>query len=168
MTTRKTLVSAASAFIESHNVTHYYTLTYPRRRSWEGRHKAFLEWIDALEWLQRRPLGWFRADEMGRFSGLGYPAIPEHHHGLLIDADHLGCRAAESLWQHFGDARVERYEPHGGAIPYCFKHAFLHSEWDLGGKALRVHLQKTNRAQQQIETALGVVLKNVPLEHIRS
>jgi TolB-like protein len=28
------------------------------------RHKAFLEWIDTLEWLQRRPLGWFRADEI--------------------------------------------------------------------------------------------------------
>jgi hypothetical protein len=72
MTTGNILVTAASAFIESRNVTHYFTLTYPRRRSWEGRHKAFLEWIDALEWLQRRPLGWFRADEMWRFSGLGY------------------------------------------------------------------------------------------------
>jgi hypothetical protein len=137
MMTVKIFVPAASAFIESLNVTHYFTLTYPRRQSCEARYKAFLEWIDALEWMQRRPLGWFRVDEMRRFSGLGYPAIPEHHHGVLIDADHLSCRTAESLWRHFGDALVERYEPNGGAIPYCFKHAWRDSEWNIGGKALR-------------------------------
>lgn len=136
---RRILLGAVSAFIESQNVTHYFTLTYPRRIGWEGRHKAFLKWVDALEWLQGRPLGWFRADE-SRFSGLGFPAIPEHHHGLLVDTDHLCCYTAESIWRAFGDARVERYEPHGGAIPYCLKHAFRDSEWALGGKALRCGL----------------------------
>jgi hypothetical protein len=136
---RKTLIGSASAFIECHNVTHYFTLTYPRRRSWEGRYKAFSVWVDALEWLQKRPLGWFRADEMLRFSGLGFPAIPEHHHGLLVDTDHLCCRTAESLWRAYGDALVERYEAHGGAIPYCLKHSFNDcGDWDLGGKALRL------------------------------
>jgi hypothetical protein len=133
---RGILVGAASAFIESQNITHYFTLTYPRRRSWEGRHKAFLAWIDGLEWMQGCPLGWFRADE-SRFSGLGFPEIPEHHHGLLIDTDHLSCREAENLWRAFGDALVERYEPHGGAIPYCLKHAFYCCNWAFGGKALR-------------------------------
>jgi hypothetical protein len=134
---RKLAISAASEFIERQKVTHYFTLTYPRRLSWEGRRKAFLEWVDALEWLQRRPLGWFRADEMRRFSGLGLPEIPEHHHGLLVDTDHLSCRTAEGLWRTYGDALVERYDPHGGAIPYCLKLAFHDSEWALGGKALR-------------------------------
>ena len=121
---RKILVSEAARFIEQQNVTHYFTLTYPRRRGWEGRQKAFLQWVDAIEWLQRRPLGWLRADEMVRFSGLGFPQIPEHHHGLLISTDHLCCRTAESVWRAFGDARVERYERFGGAVPYCLKHAF--------------------------------------------
>jgi hypothetical protein len=134
---RQKTIQAASAFIEGQNVTHYFTLTYPRRVSHERRYRAFMEWIDGIEWLQRRPLAWFRADEVGRLSGLGFPEIPEHHHGLLIDADHLSCRIAESLWQTHGDALVERYEPHGGAIHYCFKQALISSEWDLGGKAWR-------------------------------
>lgn len=137
MLARKELINAASAFIKNQNVTHYFTLTYPNRRSWEGRYKAFLEWIDAIEWMQRRPLGWFRADEVGRFSGLGVPEIPEHHHGLLIDTAHLCCRTAENLWRAYGDALVERYRTAGGAIPYCVKHSFETTEWDLGGKALR-------------------------------
>ncbi len=135
---RKTLVAAASKFVESQNVTHYFTLTHPRCVSWEARHNRFLEWLDALEWIQRRPLGWFRADEMFRFSGCGYPEIPEHHHGLLVDTDHLCCRTAVSIWRAFGDARIERYERNGGAIPYCLKHAFDNcGDWDLGGKGLR-------------------------------
>jgi hypothetical protein len=138
MADMKMLLRAASEFIEGQNVTHYFTLTYPRRISWEGRHKAFHTWLDGIEWLQARPLGWLRADEMRRFSGLGFPEIPEHHHGLLIDTDHLCRKTAEHLWRQFGDARVERYEPHGGAIPYCLKHAFGNSgEWDFGGTALR-------------------------------
>ena len=122
MTNTGILVPAALEFIERQNVTHYFTLTYPRRMSWEGRHKVFLKWVDAIEWMQHRPLGWFRADEMSRFSGLAFPEIPEHHHGLLVDADHLCCRTAESLWRTYGDALVVRYEPYGCAIPYCLKH----------------------------------------------
>lgn len=133
---RKRLLVEASAFIESQNVTHYFTLTYPRRRSWEGRYKSFLEWIDGIEWMQHRPLGWLRADEC-RFSGCGFPEIPEHHHGVLVDTQHLSCRTAEGLWRTYGDALVERYEPHGGAIEYCLKHALDTSEWSLGGKALK-------------------------------
>ena len=136
MFNRKALVEVTSGLMESYNITHYFTLTYPLRISWEGRHRRFLEWVDAIEWLQRRPLGWLRADEMFRYSGLGFPEIPEHHHGLLIDADNLSCATAESLWRQFGDARVERYEPRGGAVPYCLKHAFCCSEWAIGGKAL--------------------------------
>ena len=68
MTVRNHLIAEASGFLEAQNVTHYFTLTYASRRSWEGRHKAFAKWIDGIEWLQRRPLGWFRADEMFRYS----------------------------------------------------------------------------------------------------
>jgi len=151
---RKTLVGAASEFVESQNVTHYFTLTYPIRRSWEGRYKAFLQWIDGLEWLQRRPLGWIRADEVCRFSGLGFPEIPEHHHGLLIDTDHLSSRTAESLWRAYGDALVERYEPHGGAIPYCLKHAFSNcGNWDIGGKALRKYSGSSVKAEKTHDKA---------------
>ena len=46
--------------------------------SCEGRHKAFNTWLDGIEWMQGRHLGRFRADEMFRFSGLGFPEIPEH------------------------------------------------------------------------------------------
>jgi hypothetical protein len=134
---KKRLIEAASALIESQNVTHYFTLTYARRMSWEARYKAFREWIDGIEWMQRRSLGWFRADEMFRHSGLGFPEIPEHHHGLLVDTDHLSCRTAEHLWRPYGDALVERYVRHGGAVQYCLKHAFCGTEWDIGGKALR-------------------------------
>jgi hypothetical protein len=137
MTDRKKLVLSVSEFIETFHVTHYFTLTYPRRRGWEGRHKAVATWLDGLEWMQGRPLGWFRADE-SRFSGLGFPEIPEHHHGLLVDTDHLCSKTAENIWRHFGDARVERYEAHGGAVPYCLKHAFHDcGDWAIGGKALR-------------------------------
>lgn len=155
MRDRKMLISAASAFIESYNVTHYYTLTYPDWRSCEGRDKAVHAWLDAIEWLQRRPLGWFRADETGRISGLGLPEMPVHHHGLLVDADHLSCRTAEGLWRTFGDARVERYEAHGGAIPYCLKHAFCCSEWAIGGKALRVvsHNARSDAFQGRVRGA---------------
>ncbi len=132
------LIEAASAFIESFNVTHYFTLTYARRISWEGRYKAFLALTDSIEWMQGCPLGWFRADEMRRYSGLGLPEIPEHHHGLLVNTGNLCCNTAEHLWRCFGDALVERYEPHGGAVPYCLKHTFGDcGDWDIGGKALR-------------------------------
>ena len=150
VTARIQLIAEASRFLEAQNVTHYFTLTYPRRRGWEARHDAFGQWVDAVEWLQRRPLGWFRADEMFRYSGLGFPEIPEHHHGLLIDTDHLSCLTAQGLWRCFGDALVLRYEPHGGAIPYCLKHAFGRcSEWDLGGKALRRFTSSSQRARTQ-------------------
>jgi len=135
---RRIVIRAATDFIEDQNVTHYFTLTYPTRRSWEARYKAFHEWIDGIEWLQRQPLGWFRADEMLRFSGLGFPEIPEHHHGLLVGTPHLCCRTAENTWRHFGDARVEPYERNGGAVPYCLKQCFSKcGDWDFGGKALK-------------------------------
>lgn len=113
------LVGSAAEWFEQYPITHCFTLTYGSRPSLQRRMMHFHEWVDALEWLQRRPLGWIRGDEMKRYSGCGYPAIPEHHHGLLIGADHLDCRTAESLWHSCaGDALVERYVPGGGAIAY--------------------------------------------------
>lgn len=135
--TRNVVLEAAIEFLARWRITHYFTLTYPGRVSWERRHQAFHKWLDAIEWLQGRPLGWFRADER-RISGLGYPEIPWHHHGLLVATDHLSCSTAESLWRAFGDARVRKYEQNGGAIRYCLKLALTdYGDWDIGGKALR-------------------------------
>lgn len=128
------LIRAATKMFERYNVTHFYTLTYGARISLIGRMHHFHEWVDALEWQQARPLGWLRADEMKRYSGCGYPDIPEHHHGLLIGADHLDCCQAESIWHSIaGDAEVRRYYPHGGAIQYSLKHAFHRvGDWEMG------------------------------------
>jgi len=136
---------AATAFLKQLNITHYFTLTYPGRTTFEYRCRAFLLWIDAIEWMQRRPLGWFRADEGLYVSGLGRPTISPHHHGLLIGADHLSIRDAESIWRAFGDADVRRYERDGGAVEYCQKHAFgPYGDWDIGGKLLsRVEIPST-------------------------
>jgi len=140
---RHTLVNEFGRFAESLQPTHYFTLTYARRRGWEARHNAFKAWLDGIEWLQRSPIGWIRADEMFRYSGLGMPEIPEHHHGLLIGTRHLDGNTAESLWRSFGDARVLPYEPHGGAAQYCVKHALYEGQdWDLGGKLLRGRSQR--------------------------
>ena len=84
------LVNSYDEFLRQQNVTHFFTLTSARPMS-RGRMRAlFLEWTDALEWLQRRALGWFRADEMKRWSGLGQPAIPLHYHDLLVGAPDAG------------------------------------------------------------------------------
>lgn len=132
------LIDELDSFIERLNITHYFTLTYARRLGWEGRYKAFHAWLNLIERQQRRPLGWLRADER-RFSGLGFPEIPEHHHGLLIDTGGLVCKDAENLWRaKYGDARVEPYRRNGGAVRYCLKHALYDGQWDLGGKALRL------------------------------
>jgi hypothetical protein len=93
------LITAASEFFDGFNVTHFSTLTHGSAIGHARRIQHFKDWIDALEWLQHRPLGWLRADEMKRYSGLGFPAIREHHHGLLFGADHLDCRHAESIWK---------------------------------------------------------------------
>lgn len=130
------LLDASVSFFSKYNVTHWFTLTYGSRTGYEQRMHHFSDWIDALEWMQRRPLGWVRADEMKRYSGCGYPAIPEHHHGFLVGADHLSPRHAENIWRSVaGDALVEKYERDGGAIPYTLKLAFHRiGDWDLGGR----------------------------------
>lgn len=135
---RSELVAAATELIERFYPSHYYTLTYAKPLDWEGRYKAVARWLDGIEWLQRRNIGWLRADE-SRFSGLGFPAIPEHHHGLLVGVSFVSCLTMEKLWRsEFGDAQVVPYVPHGGAIPYCLKLAFHRcGDWDIGGKALR-------------------------------
>lgn len=137
---RRLLSESASQFFARFNVTHYFTLTYAGCWGEERRLWAFGEWIDAIEWLQRRNLGWLRADEMRRcrHSGLGLPEIAPHHHGLLFDTENLSCEDTEGIWRSFaGDARVERYRPGGGALEYSLKLAFHESsDWQIGGKSL--------------------------------
>jgi hypothetical protein len=142
------LVGIAAEWFEQYPVTHFFTLTYGSTVSLGRRMTHFHDWVDGIEWLQRRPLGWIRADEMKHFSGCGMPAIPEHHHGLLIGAHHLDYRTAEALWHSCaGDAQVERYEPGGGAIAYSLKLAFHPiGDWDLGGlKRFSPHSTVTSR-----------------------
>lgn len=130
------LVMAATKMLEQQDVTQFYTMTFARRLSVEAARHRFMEWIDALEWFQRRPLGWLRAEETKRSPGLGTPAIPLHFHGVLIAAPHLNIRQAEALARELaGDTQVQPYQPGGGAIPYCLKHAFEESgHYDIGGK----------------------------------
>lgn len=134
------LSESASQFFAQFNPTHYYTLTYAGTWGEERRVRAFRDWIDAIEWMQRRNLGWVRADEMRRcrHSGLGFPEIAPHHHGLLFDTQNLSCGDAAGIWRSFaGDARVEKYRPGGGALEYSLKLAFHESsDWDFGGKSL--------------------------------
>jgi hypothetical protein len=132
---RSDLVNSYDEFLRHQNVTHFFTLTSARPMS-RGRMRAlFLEWTDALEWLQRRALGWFRADEMKRWSGLGQPAIPLHYHGLLVGAPHLSLPQADALWRGIaGDADIRLYRPHEGAIRYCLKHALWEcGDYEIGG-----------------------------------
>jgi hypothetical protein len=137
------LIDATADLLKQQDVTHYFTLTFAKPvSSWTARSK-YMEWIDCLEWFQRRPLGWLRAEETMRWSGCDEAvpaAIPLHYHGLLISAPHLTIPQAKALWREIaGDADVRAYDPQGGAIPYCLKHAF-HScgDYELGGlKAFR-------------------------------
>jgi hypothetical protein len=121
---RRDLLNSYDEFLRQQNVPHFFTLTSARPMS-RGRMRAlFLEWTDALEWLQRRALGSFRADEMKRWSGLGHPAIPLHYHGLLVGAPHLSLPQADALWREIaGDADIRPYRAHEGAIRYCLKNA---------------------------------------------
>jgi hypothetical protein len=94
---RDELLTTAAQFFEQQDVTHVYTMTFAKRVSVEKARSRFMEWIDGLEWFQRRPLGWLRAEETKRWSGLGTPAVPLHFHGLLIAAPHLNIPQAEFL-----------------------------------------------------------------------
>jgi len=139
-TKRDELLTTATQFFESQDVTQFYTMTFATRISVEKARTRFMEWIDGLEWFQCRPLGWLRAEESKRWSGLGTPAVPLHFHGLLIAAPHLNIPQAEFLARELaGDTQVQPYRSGGGAIPYSLKHAFGDcGDYDFGGmKAFR-------------------------------
>ncbi len=132
--TPKQLIEVATDFFLNFNVTQFFTLTYGSKIGIWRRMNLFARWIDNLERLQRCPLGWLRADEM-RYSGLGYPAIPAHHHGILFNGSDLIIKNGESIWHSMaGDAQITPYDPNGRAIPYTLKQAFYNSgDWDIGG-----------------------------------
>ena len=137
---RDELLTTATQFFEQQDVTQFYTMTFAKRVSVEKARSRFMEWIDGLEWFQRRPLGWLRAEESRRWSGLGTPAVPLHFHGLLIATPHLNIPQAEALARDLaGDTLVEPYRRGGGAIRYSLKNAFHESgDYDIGGmKAFR-------------------------------
>ena len=137
---RDELLTTATQFFESQDVTQFFTMTFAKRVSADKARSRFMEWIDGLEWFQRRPLGWLRAEETKRWSGLGTPAVPLHFHGLLIAAPHLNIPQAEFLGRDLaGDTLVEQYRRGGGAIRYSLKNAFHdYGGYDIGGmKAFR-------------------------------
>jgi len=137
---RDELLTTATQFFEQQDVTQFYTMTFAKRVSVEKARNRFMEWIDGLEWFQRRPLGWLRAEETKHWSGLGTPAVPLHFHGLLIAAPHLNIPQAEALARELaGDTLVEPYHSGGGAIRYSLKNAFYEcGDYDIGGmKAFR-------------------------------
>ncbi len=145
-------IDQMTLFIEQQPVTHYFTLTFARAVSAALARFRFLEWIDALEWFQRRPLGWLRADERrpSRWSGCGYPAVQLHYHGVLIGAPNLNVPQAEALWRELaGDADIRKYEQHEGAVPYCLKQVFAaFGDYELGGtKAFRMFTPHQMSAQ---------------------
>lgn len=134
------LLTAATQFFEQQDVTQFYTMTFAKRVSVETARSRFMERIDGLEWFQRRPLGWLRAEESERWSGLGTPAVPLHFHGLLIAAPHLNIPQAEFLGRDLaGDTQVQPYRRGGGAIRYSLNNAFHEwGDYDIGGmKAFR-------------------------------
>jgi hypothetical protein len=73
---RDELLTAAIQFFEQQDVTQFYTMTFAKRVSVETARTRFMEWIDGLEWFQRHLLGWLRAEESERWSGLGTSAVP--------------------------------------------------------------------------------------------
>ena len=142
------LLTTATQFFEQQDVTQFYTMTFARRVSVEKARNRFMEWIDGLEWFQRRPLGWLRAEETKRWSGLGTPAVPLHFHGLLISAPHLNILQAEALARELaGDTQVLPYRSGGGAIRYSLKNAFHEcGDYDIGGiKAFRPFIPQSER-----------------------
>lgn len=123
-------------------------MTFAKRVSVEKARTRFMEWIDGLEWFQRRLLGWLRAEETKRWSGLGTPAVPLHFHGLLIAAPHLNIPQAEFLGRNLaGDTQVQPYRSGGGAIRYSLKNAFHEcGDYDIGGiKAFRRFIPQSER-----------------------
>lgn len=118
------LVITMSDWLEQFPISHYFTLTYRCRRGQAAREAAFKDWIDAIEFLQRRPLSWLRSDEMTRYSGCGFPAVAEHHHGVLVSVRLVTCTTMRGLWDEFGDSQILPYRKGGGALPYTLKQAF--------------------------------------------
>jgi len=96
------LVNGYTELLKQQDVTHYFTLTFGKPISSVGARAKYSEWIDCLEWFQRRPLGWLRAEETKRWPGAhidSHPAIPLHYHGVLIAAPNLNIPQSRALWQ---------------------------------------------------------------------
>jgi hypothetical protein len=94
---RNELLTAATQFFEQQDVTQFYTMIFPKRVSVETARTRFMEWIDGLEWFQRRPLGWLRAEETKRWSGLGTPAVPCTSTVSLL-LPHISTSRKRSSW----------------------------------------------------------------------
>jgi hypothetical protein len=148
------LLEAYEQILKVQDVTHYFTLTAARRISAGLLRSKFNDWVDAIEWIQGRHLGWFRADE-SRWSGHGFPAIPLHFHGVLIAANHLNIQQACYLWRDLaGDARVDIYDPSRRAVRYCLKQAVLCTDYDLGGKAYRPFANDPSSAHMPVQEVI--------------
>lgn len=87
----------------------------------------FRRWIQSLEAIVPPPLfagvGFFRATEFGKVSGLGHPIGRRHFHALLCGVKDVSLSDAKREWERLaGWARILRYDARKGAAPYIAKY----------------------------------------------
>lgn len=87
----------------------------------------FRQWIQTLEQAVPPPLykgvGYFRAVEFGKVSGLGQPTGRIHFHALLCGVKDLSLSGAKKEWEKLaGWARILRFDPTRGAAYYVSKY----------------------------------------------
>jgi hypothetical protein len=131
---QSSLVSAYGNFFASWPWDHYATLTFARHLSETTCRHHWDEFIDSLGRLTHGRVAWVRADEK-RWSGLASSEIPLHYHALLKYQHVPAAEAVADLWKaKSGDAKVEPYDPAGGAAWYIAKmFPYEGINYDMGG-----------------------------------
>ena len=111
-------------WIESFPVTQFISLTFAQPTSETVAVSLVKEWHDALEWLNKAPIGllWCIENEGDEL----------HVHGVLMGAPNLTLKTAESVWRSVaGDGDVRKYESGRRGVAYSLKEAFWTNRWDL-------------------------------------
>jgi len=155
---------ALSSFLKQFSWQVFATLTFQKSFSPSAARRAFVRWFyglilpaylldpaafDGLPPKQRQVLLQRRRKILRRHHPVAFVALEwgktdrgvPHLHALLsgVGGDDLACQRAEGLWQSYGRARVEPYDPRRGAAFYCSKYLFKDSddvgEWWLEGSS---------------------------------
>jgi hypothetical protein len=144
---QSSLVSAYSNFFGSWPWDHYDTFTFGRRLSESTCRHHWGEFIDSLGRLTHGRVVWVRADER-RWSGCASPEIPLHYHAPLKYQHVPAAEAVAGLWKtRAGDARVEAYNPGGGAAYYIAKmFPYGETRYDTGGLEHFARLPESHRS----------------------